>query len=526
MISMISVAGNNNSDDNKWSHIPDDILESIINQRLSISDTLRISGVCSNWRSTVAKSIVANNHCTPLPEFPLIFLQQFINISQRSFFFNLCTRRLSSLTITPRQDGLNLKTCLGSIQGWMILLIIYSVDAGRSVAFFNPVTNSSVYLPVRLNHQTRVAKIVASSKPTDQDCIVVCMLRDHCNLLFSRVYNNSDESSSWTRIEGDMKAGVIFMDVEILDGKLYALTGKILLNAILVYDLSSQQDKKPINPKMLVHLSEVIPPPFIYRDGNIIHSMGCTLRFLAVDASRRELLLVCLYFDTVFARESLGDMNVLKELIDPPEITKFQVFKLEMNDCNNQGYYWVNVENLGDRILFVGNMKSFVVSSVGLNGPKELVKGNSREMDRCEMTIEVIFTFLRFFFEGTIELVEYLCCDDIGEEEEEGNNNNTQWPSFEDIRVIRVSNYEEPLHEHIGQKEEESSDSKLSLLENIIGEEESINSESSLFEDIGEEVEQVSINSEWSFILKTLEKRKKKIITLTTNIALKLMYVN
>ncbi|KAF7833588.1 putative F-box domain-containing protein [Senna tora] len=132
-------------------------------------------------------------------------------------------------------------------------------------------------------------------------------------------------NNSWTLVKGDKDSGINFMEVEIHKGKLYAITDD-KLNSLLVYDLQQQQSKPIILAKL----------PY----NDITHRNK--FQHLAVDASREELFLVR------HNMETSGDRIVVK----------CQVSKLRMVDDK-----WTQVDDLGDRLLFVGEYKSLVVSS-------------------------------------------------------------------------------------------------------------------------------------------------------------------
>jgi hypothetical protein len=65
--------------------------------------------------------------------------------------------------------------------------------------------------------------------------------------------------------------------------------------------------------------------------------------------------------------------NMVPAFVEPPQVTKFKVFKL---DTNKDPIGWQNVQ-LKDRVVFVSNLKNMVMSRDELNFDKDLIRGNS-----------------------------------------------------------------------------------------------------------------------------------------------------
>ncbi|XP_054779013.1 uncharacterized protein LOC129286933 isoform X2 [Prosopis cineraria] len=358
----------------KWSQIGDDVLGFIL-KHLGVIDYLQTLAVCSSWRSTVLKCI-ANKHCLPSPELPLLFLQTME--MENLHFFNLARGRVfNSIGLSHEL----FHHCYGTICGWMIMVEAFNnsfsnvKETDARIFFFNPITNAKIYMPSRLKVKSKIKVIVASTEPNDPNCVVVCLFYHHFVFAFSWISNDS-----WTIIEENVSTALAFLHIEIIDGKLYALT-QAVLNSIVFYDLR----KEPVKPEILARLPErrfaIIrrktgPLDFIYDgDGRILNSweaQGDILRTLVVDSSSGELLLIYLIYNSVFRFNGILNDTARKEYTSPPKIVDSKVFKLDMSKEPK----WIEVKNLGNRMLFIGYWKSFVVSNDALQCPKEFIKEN------------------------------------------------------------------------------------------------------------------------------------------------------
>ncbi|XP_054778420.1 uncharacterized protein LOC129286489 [Prosopis cineraria] len=359
---------------NKWSQVGDDVLGLIL-KHLGVIDYLQTLYVCSSWRSTIIKCI-ANKHCLPSPDLSLLFLQ---TIDMENLpIFDLPRGRVFISTRFPHEF---FHHCYGTIEGWMIMVesINNSFDNAQEtdarIFFFNPITNAKVYMSSRLKVKSKIESIVASTEPNDPNCVVVCLFYRHYVFAFSWITNES-----WTIIEEDVSTALAFLHVEIIDGKLYALTHSVL-NSIVFYDLQ----KEPVKPRILARLLEVgfaiirqktSPLDFLYDgDGCIINSWeahGDILSTLAVDSSSGELFLIYLVCNSIFRLKGMLNDTARKEYTNPPKTVDSRVFKLDMSKEPR----WIEVKNLGNCTLFNGFWKCFVVSNDALQCPKEFIKGN------------------------------------------------------------------------------------------------------------------------------------------------------
>ncbi|KAK7287219.1 hypothetical protein RIF29_00357 [Crotalaria pallida] len=347
----------------EWTHLPSDILEMIM-KRLKLMDYLAISGVCSPWRATINQAI-ANKHCHPLPELPFVFLRSQRKCVLPDMFFSVDTEQVYSLksknNTLPKRGHL----CHGIIEGWMILSEKRTDDT-NVISFLNPVSNDVVMVPSPLSLPSQspihdrsdlyVGKMVASSSPKCEDCVVVGRFSDYAHIAYFRV--NSDKS--WTMIEASKEDTGYFYDMEIFDGKLYVRTDK-LSSAMLVYDLQDSIEEPP-KPKVLGMIPRWPQPERSVHD-NLIHAKGIIYAYLTRDYASGELLLIFLFSNSVYEAGNVDFMKVIRQYVSPHQITKCEVFKLDSSNDNK----WVKLHHLDDRVIFLGNYKSFVMSREALN---------------------------------------------------------------------------------------------------------------------------------------------------------------
>ncbi|KAK7287218.1 hypothetical protein RIF29_00356 [Crotalaria pallida] len=358
----------------EWTQLPGDILEMIM-KRLKLMDYLAIRGVCSPWRATINQAI-ANKHCHPLPELPFVFLRSQRKSVLPDMFFGLDTEQVCSLksknnTLPKRHHMYH-----GMIEGWVILSE-KNTDDTSAISFHNPVTNDVVMIPSTLSLPSQspipdrsdlfIGKMVASSSPKCQDCVVVGHFTDYVHIAYFRV--NSDKS--WTTIEANKEETGNFYDMEIFNGKLYVICDN-LRYSMLVYDLQDSIDEPP-KPKVL----RMIPPwPRRERsvhDNQIRVIKGSVTSYVTRGYASRELLLIYLFKNIEYEAGHVDYMNHIKQFVSPPQITKCEVFKLDSSNDNK----WVKLDHLGDRVIFLGQYKSLVMSRAALNSTEEVITNDS-----------------------------------------------------------------------------------------------------------------------------------------------------
>ncbi|CAL2236726.1 unnamed protein product [Prunus armeniaca] len=362
----------------RWSdELPEEIMQLIL-QRLYLPDYLRYGVVCRSWRA--ARPV---KRCPPVPqlEIPWLMLRSHPFSLKDHYFLSLSDNKTHKLSSFGSNDYISRRDCVGSIEGWLIM-----VDSEfwrpeypyTTLNFFlNPISGVRVMLPsqstIPYMYDTRpffFKKVVASSLPlltasswskSDDDhhrhqiinssCLVAGLCGEGLYLAFCR-----PTEKSWTLIEPVLE-GTCFttLDIEIIDGKLYA-ANRDAAQFLIVYDLQMLHAEGHANtgppgnmysgpPQKLVMLH---PRPVhslsSNTTGNVMYVTEKESPRLAKDPTTKELFMIL--HNTSFAYEK--DPIILQSLLGhnyviPPQTKGFQVFKPE---GNNNGPGWVEVEDL------------------------------------------------------------------------------------------------------------------------------------------------------------------------------------
>ncbi|ONI26106.1 hypothetical protein PRUPE_1G004300 [Prunus persica] len=146
LIGSSNINSNSNSNSSsKWSkHVPDDIMQPIL-QRLCIFDYVRCRSVCRSWRESIDRAI-ASRWCRPAPQLPWLLFR----LSEFSFCLSKFSFRLSKFSFKlqhfiklslPNDDEHD--DYVGSIEGWLM-----RVDwTGSIITLLNPISGGRVMLP-------------------------------------------------------------------------------------------------------------------------------------------------------------------------------------------------------------------------------------------------------------------------------------------------------------------------------------------------------------------------------------------
>jgi len=326
---------------NILTNLPVDVLE-LIMKRLPLKDYLILRAICRSCRKTVSK-IIENKHCCPLPELP-----------------RLSTKSLHCLRTPLLRDD----RCIGSVDNWLIVSD-YSENGLAKIFFLNPVTDVRItilpklYSPSMIGERISfVRQMKASSKPNfdGSDCYLVGLLSDYCHIAIYKLFEKS-----WTIVEPDKDSGTYFMDIEIIGTKLYVIGSSS--DSILVYDLKDSTNGPP-KAEVLAEFPRIRPS-----GSSIIGN------FLAKDKTLRELYFISMFYNCEIETEQrVSDrFNIVSAFVKPPQVTSCVVFKL---DTNTSPIGWQNVK-LEDRVAFVSNQNSMVMTRDELNYNKKLIRGNS-----------------------------------------------------------------------------------------------------------------------------------------------------
>lgn len=228
-------------------------------------------------------------------------------------------------------------------------------QAFHSVNFIlNPVSGDRVLLPSQStipctcnNSPFFFTKVVASAVPMSQHCAVADLCSFGKYLVFCR-----PTDKSWTLIVVEDE-GLLFHDIEIIDGKLYAST-RNASEFLMVFDIQDAcngcNPPSPPKTETLVMLHpRPLPHNMVTSDG-VIREEKCDHVYLLKDSTSKELFMI---YCRVSAATELDPIIPWLVIVGPNaptpiQIEGFRVFKLE----HKNGPCWVSIFNLGDRIVF------------------------------------------------------------------------------------------------------------------------------------------------------------------------------
>nr|XP_004306081.2 PREDICTED: uncharacterized protein LOC101300558 [Fragaria vesca subsp. vesca] len=356
----------------------EDIMRLIL-PRLCKSDYLSCRVVCHSWRAAVDKAIASKN-CPPASRLPwLISIDSSQRFQAKDHCFVNQKPLYKSMGKLDRLIGFvsfSRRKFVGSIVGWLIMV------EHRAVYFLNPISGARVMLPSRSTiHHTSFSfmKAVASTVPTRlQHCLVASLSKKH-RLAFCK-----PKDKSWTVIEVEGREDdelVKFGDIEIIDERLYAATD-LASESLMVFHISYADGGPPTysaerlvmnHPRPVRNeiFEDIIPPPGDNGVPEFTYT-GATSPYLAKDSASKELFMI---FRNI--RVSLKPATCFDMTAKSCETQGFRVFKLEGNIVNGRPR-WVEIVDLGDRILFVSRLSNKFVSSG--NGPSSC--SDNKEFER------------------------------------------------------------------------------------------------------------------------------------------------
>ncbi|KAM7529289.1 hypothetical protein LguiB_032699 [Lonicera macranthoides] len=341
----------------KWSMLPGDLLDVIEGNLLLYRDKVRVRSVCASWNSHLPK--LPNQQLMQLPW----LLQTYENGKEASHgLFNPFEKKFYHLDL-PEAQG---KLFKGSSHGWVVT--IEDITCSRTPAdiyLLNPLTRARIQLPPRSTfpdvkdyHPDRVGqeyaifcelddveyritclqhlihlthRVVLSSTPSSQDCIVVAIYGEFRRLAFCKV-----KDEKWTRLHVPAPyLTFTFADVTFYKKKLYALYGN----------------------GQLIIIENIGPNPKVTEIVAVGLSRGAIHPLYLVESSDGNLIMVS---RSVGIYDGKFSDSIVKTRF-------FKLYKLDLNSSN-----WVKVGNIGQDMLFLGCNSSTSISSRDFPG----LKGN------------------------------------------------------------------------------------------------------------------------------------------------------
>jgi hypothetical protein len=315
---MMAISSTSESD---WSWLPTDLLHSILHKLASPIDKVRFAAVCKSWGTAVKERPRQGT------QIPMLLVPSKHNIYKARSLYSITDQTISDVNLPVPY---NCRRCCGSSFGWLSF-----VTNTSSITLFNPFRNKKIRLPKlqklkgynTIGKQYTVEKVTLSSDPTtleDSGCLVVAIYGEFNHLAFLKL---GDES--WTDVDDDLQ--LVLGDVLYYKGQ------------VLVIDHRGELLSIDVNTNLKKTLA---PRDFEYAP-----------RTYLMETSMGDLLLVRRFFTSW----PFGDDN--------QGITgRFEVYKLVLDKENGRVVKRVEVNNIGDDALFLGNNYSISVSASAFSG--------------------------------------------------------------------------------------------------------------------------------------------------------------
>ncbi|XP_042507139.1 F-box protein At2g26160-like [Macadamia integrifolia] len=363
-----------------WSGLPELLLESIA-RRLSIADLIRFSCVCTSWRSI---TLFLKGKLLPWLIIPCVTS----NNPRKKRIGSVCDKNLGIISLsdpTRRVYELDLpeaadRRICGSSAGWLV-----TVHANSEIRLLQPFTRAQIqlppltafpsHLPVPLQQGERfkaflrdeyIHKAIVGFCSSESEAMVMAIRREDDQLAFCRPGKDLRWSIFEHRHHG-RSHDVIFYKEQFYtvkeSGRIFKVSGleDASPHMTLVTGRPMMNPSSPNKPYLVDSLGEllIVYPNRLY----LVESSG-------------ELLIIYRFLDSGFPVGEDDEDDDEDAVVDsddnwreparlPYRTINFEVFKLDF-----AGGKWVEVENLGDRAVFVGYNDSFSVSASEFPGCK------------------------------------------------------------------------------------------------------------------------------------------------------------
>ncbi|RVX12588.1 putative F-box protein [Vitis vinifera] len=304
-----------------WSALPQELLGLIFIRLRHAADIIRFGAVCTSWKLVAMEA--KQLHLKPLS--PMLLLPPNAQ-NEAHNLLDFSTRKACKIEL-PETEG---AWCSTSWKGWL-LTINFSFPYAMNL--LNPISRLQIQLPpatmfedahsetedTSIPTECFISKMVASSSPSDPNCII---------MVIHSMWNKLAFCKPGDREWKTLKSGIYhFQDIIFYKGNFYATAKQEV--GIVQCDLGPEPKVTPFAPPVWVRSLE---------NKYLVESCGELLqvsRFLHYDDDRDEM--------------------------SPYNTIIFEVFKLDFNTRT-----WIKVENLGDNSLFLGHSGTFSISTQDL----------------------------------------------------------------------------------------------------------------------------------------------------------------
>lgn len=345
-----------------WAGLPAHIVDLIVTMLDGFFDYLRFCGVCSEWRKTAHEAnldykIKSKIFVAPDKELPMLMFTTDENSDRRSVFNILNGKTYEIKLPIPYKYRF-----AGSSCGWLLCL-----EKTMVLNLVNPCNNTCIALPALIDlptfkyewHKKYFAYYIKkgilfsnSSVSPDGFGVLVIYSASMGKLAFFK-----SGEPSWNFINSEDR--LVARDIIHYKGKLYAVNFDSKLVEI---DTASKTFKTIITPSH----SYSVPPDAIYlvqsQDGELLMVERFWFRMPEVsdeeDYTDDE--------DIDASSDSEIDSSDIQSIIDLGEFERsfeFKVFKMT-HPLEEGSATWVEISNIGEQALFVGDNHSVSVSTV------------------------------------------------------------------------------------------------------------------------------------------------------------------
>ena len=313
-----------------WAYLPEDALNLILGNLVEQVDHIWFGAVCKNWWS-IAK-LNHQNHESGSKVLPMLMIPtKRKSRTQRSLY------GISAKTVYPFKLPLRYnRRCCGSSYGW-----IATVDRNNVITLLNPFKNVA---PISLPpidpgyvwdvpfYERNIHKVTLSADPitSPHDYVVATVHNQCCFLAFIKA-----GQEFWTYVDDGLKC---FNDITFYNGLVYAV-GRY--EGIVSFDLRYSNDPSG---------NEMIAP-------NILSPQD-----LCGSYSERAYLVKSLEGELWMVRRFLS-YRIENDYGWNSGTKCFKVYKLELDAQSGRLLRKLELESLGDNVLFVGDNDSISVSA-------------------------------------------------------------------------------------------------------------------------------------------------------------------
>lgn len=341
----------------QWSQLQTELLEFIFS-KLSFVDQVRFKAVCSSWLvsglSYMSSPQQIFTHHTPFLMLPP--KEEEADDENSTRLYSIEEKRVYNYKNAPKE--LRDSCCVGSSHGWLVIL-----DQKSNPYLLNLFSSTKIQLPTKetfpnLNREVAfeylqkwvlIKKGVLSSNPScNIDYVVMIIYNNGSRLAFCK-----HGACAWTDLNGNYRT---YADILCYNNQLFALGCE---GSIEVWDFNNSKDDflvKTIN--IQPSFPNKIPQFEMYSCSDLYSS-----HLYLVESCGDVLLVARFVGEFVCNGKPIYEADLLtiedtQPLLCPYQTLDFCVYKLDFDQKK-----WLDVENMNDRVLFLGGSHSVSLSA-------------------------------------------------------------------------------------------------------------------------------------------------------------------